>query len=66
MKKTTLIALSFMLVALAGALATGYYFLVRRERELDEYEQALFSEEMYSDVNEEKNSEDANSTELAF
>ena len=45
MKKTTLIAIVAALAALAGALAAVAIYLRRREKELDEYEKLLFSEE---------------------
>ena len=44
MKKSTLVALLVFLSAVAGALAAGYCYLLKREKELDEYEQMLFSE----------------------
>lgn len=49
MKKSTLIAWVAFFSAIAGALAAAYYYIQRREKELDEYEQLLFSE----DFNEE-------------
>ena len=45
MKKSTLVALLVFLSAVAGALAAAYFYLVKREKELDEYEQMLFSED---------------------
>ena len=44
-KKSTLVALLVFLSAVAGALAAAYFYLVKREKELDEYEQMLFSED---------------------
>ena len=44
MKKSTVVALLVFLSAVAGALAAGYCYLLKREKELDEYEQMLFSE----------------------
>ena len=49
MKKSTLVALLVFLSAIAGALAAAYFYLARREKELDEYEQMLFSED-YADT----------------
>lgn len=45
MKKTTLIAIVAALAAVAGALVAIAVYLRRREKELDEYEKLLFSEE---------------------
>lgn len=45
MKKSTLITLFVVLAAVAGALGALYMYVLRRERELDEYEQLLFSED---------------------
>lgn len=45
MKKTTFAAILVLLAAVAGALAALYLYLRRREAELDEYEQLLFSED---------------------
>ena len=44
MKKSTFA----LLAAIAGALGAAFFYLRRREEELDEYEQLLFSED-YSD-----------------
>lgn len=49
MKKSTVVALLVFLSAVAGALAAGYCYLLKREKELDEYEQMLFSEEYDED-----------------
>lgn len=49
MKKSTLVALLVFLSAVAGALAAGYCYLLKREKELDEYEQMLFSEDYEED-----------------
>lgn len=46
MNKTTFgAALAFLFVA-AGALTAGALYLRRREKELDEYERLLFSEDL--------------------
>ena len=53
MKKSTLISLIVFLSAVAGALGAAYLYLKKREKELDEYEQMLFSEEYEDDCAEE-------------
>lgn len=45
MKKSTLIAILVFFSAGAGALGAAFLYLRRREAELDEYEQLLFSED---------------------
>ena len=45
MKKSCLIAVVTALAAVAGALAAVAVYLRRREKELDEYERLLFSED---------------------
>ena len=52
MKKSCLIAVIATLAAVAGALAAVAVYLRRREKELDEYEQLLFSED-FKDEDEE-------------
>ncbi len=44
MRKSITIAL--LLAAIAGALVTVYFYLARRERELNEYEEILFSDDL--------------------
>ncbi len=44
MRKSITIAL--ILAAVAGALVTIYFYLARRERELNEYEEILFSDDL--------------------
>lgn len=44
-KKSTLVAIVAFLSAVAGALGAMFLYLRRREKELDEYESLLFSEE---------------------
>lgn len=52
MKKTTFgAALAFLAVA-AGALTAAFLYLRRREKELDEYENLLYSDDL-SDFDEE-------------
>lgn len=46
MKKSCLIAVVTALAAVAGALAAVAVYLRRREKELDEYERLLFSDDM--------------------
>lgn len=45
MKKSTFISILVALAAVAGALGAAYLYLVKREQELAEYEQMLFSED---------------------
>ena len=45
MKKSTFAAILVFFAAIAGALTAAYRYLRRREAELDEYEQLLFSED---------------------
>ena len=49
MKQSTFVALVLMLAAGVGALTAAWLYVRRREKELDEYEQLLFSEE-FSDT----------------
>ena len=46
MKQSTFGALVLMLAAGVGALTAAWLYVRRREKELDEYEQLLFSEDM--------------------
>ncbi|HJB21817.1 MAG TPA: phosphatase [Candidatus Fournierella merdavium] len=46
MKQSTFVALVLMLAAGVGALTAAWLYVRRREKELDEYEQLLFSEDM--------------------
>ena len=57
MKKSTFAAILVFLAAVAGALAAAYMYIQRREKELDEYEQLLFSEEFNQEVPEEEKEE---------
>lgn len=45
MKQSTFAAIVVFLAAAAGALAAAWMYVRRREKELDEYEQLLFSED---------------------
>lgn len=53
MKKSTFAAIMVFLSAAVGALVAAYMYIQRREKELDEYEQLLFSEEFNQKVPEE-------------
>ncbi|MEG2924253.1 MAG: hypothetical protein RR848_07265 [Oscillospiraceae bacterium] len=54
MKKSTLIAWVAFFSAIAGALAAAYFYIQRREAELDEYEQLLFSEDFCDEAPEDE------------
>ena len=49
MKQSTFVALVLMLAAAVGALTAAWLYVRRREKELDEYEQLLFSEDFSDD-----------------
>lgn len=49
-RKSTVVALVVALAAVAGVLGALYFYVLRREKELDEYEQLLFSEDFNEDV----------------
>ena len=49
MKNTTFAAILMFLAAAVGALVAGALYLRRREKELDEYEQLLFSVDFSDD-----------------
>ena len=49
MKKSCLIAVAATLAAVAGALTAVAVYLRRREKELDEYERLLFSDDYEDD-----------------
>ncbi len=59
MKKSTIITVIVVLAAVAGALAAAYFYLARRERELNEYEELLFSEDLTDDLSIDPESYDA-------
>ncbi len=48
-KKSTVVALLVALAAVAGVLCALYFYVIRREKELDEYEELLFSEDFGDD-----------------
>lgn len=50
MKKSTFAAILIALAAVAGVLAALYVYVLRREKELDEYEQLLFSEDFNDEI----------------
>lgn len=50
MKKSTFLTVLVVLAAIAGALGALYFYVLRREKELDEYEQLLFSEDFNDEV----------------
>lgn len=54
MKNTTFAAILMFLAAAVGALVAGALYLRRREKELDEYEQLLFSEDFSDDEADEE------------
>ena len=60
MKNTTFAAILMFLAAAVGALVAGALYLRRREKELDEYEQLLFSEDFSDD---EESGDDASEPE---
>lgn len=53
MKKSTFVTLLVALAAIAGVLGALYFYVLRRERELDEYEQLLFSEDFNDELPDE-------------
>ena len=52
MKKTTLVAILAFIAAAVGALVAALLYIRRREKELDEYEQLLFSEDFNDEIGE--------------
>lgn len=54
MKKSTFAAILAFLAAATGALAAAWLYIRRREKELDEYEQLLFSEEFNDEIEDEE------------
>lgn len=51
MKCSTLVAILVFLASAVGALTAAWLYIRRREKELDEYEQLLFSDDL--DLDEE-------------
>ena len=60
MKKSTVVALVVALAAVAGVLGALYFYVLRREKELDEYEQLLFSEDFNDDMLDDEPAEEEN------
>ena len=58
MSKTSFGAALAFLFAAAGALTAAALYLRRREKELDEYESLLFSDDMEGDLEEDCEPED--------
>ena len=54
MKKSCLVAVIAVLAAVAGALAAVALYLNRREKELDEYERLLYSDDTDYDLEDEE------------
>lgn len=50
MRKSTILAWVALFSAIAGALAAAYFYIQRREQELDEYENLLFSEDFCNET----------------
>lgn len=46
MKHSTFVAILLFLASAVGALTAAWLYIRRREKELDEYEQLLFSEDL--------------------
>jgi len=63
MKNSTFAAILMFLAAAVGALVAAALYLHRREKELDEYEQLLFSED-FSDEAPEEAGEEAEEDEM--
>lgn len=57
MKKSTLVAILAFIAAASGALVAAWMYIRRRERELDEYEQLLFSEDFNDEIEEDDTTE---------
>lgn len=58
MKKSTLVAILTFIAAASGALVAAWMYIRRRERELDEYEQLLFSEDFNDEIEEDDTAEE--------
>ena len=57
MKKSTFAAILAFIAAAAGALMAAWLYIRRREKELDEYEQLLFSEDFNDEIEEDEEAE---------
>ena len=62
MKKSTFGAVLAFLFAAAGALTAAALYLYHREKELDEYERLLFSDD-YDDYDDDESAEDSTTYE---
>lgn len=58
-KKSTFVAILVALAAVAGVLGALYFYVLRREKELDEYEQLLFSEDFNEELPYEMDEDEA-------
>ena len=58
MKKSTFAAILAFIAAATGALVAAALYIRRREKELDEYEQLLFSEDFNDSIEEEEEQEE--------
>ena len=65
MKKSTFGAILAFLFAAAGALTAAAIYLYRREKELDEYERLLFSDD-YADDAEDEDEDDVYGDEPVY
>ncbi len=58
MKRSTFVAILTFIAAATGALVAAWLYIRRRERELDEYEQLLFSEDFNDEIGEDDTTEE--------
>ncbi len=58
MKRSTFVAILTFIAAATGALVAAWLYIRRRERELDEYEQLLFSEDFNDEIGEDEAAEE--------
>lgn len=58
MKKSTFAAILAFIAAATGALVAAALYIRRREKELDEYEQLLFSEDFNDSIEEDEDQEE--------
>lgn len=54
MRRSSIVTFALFLAAIAGALTAIYFYLAKRERELNEYEELLFSDD-FSELSKENN-----------
>ncbi len=62
-KKSTFAAILAFIAAATGALVAAALYIRRREKELDEYEQLLFSEDFNDSIEEEDEADEPNEPE---